>query len=109
MSMVGRLYTWRTRTWRVLERWRNAPGSFGVVAPAATFVCRDCGTINPPADPGLTCGLCGGWRQVRRGAPRNVLIEDVETGERIVRPFRGLRRAEQAAETLNALKIGGKR
>lgn len=27
-----------------------------------------------------------------RGPRRNVLLEDVETGERIVRPFRGLRK-----------------
>lgn len=92
-GMVGRLYTWQGRTWKVICRWRNAPQSFGVIAPGATFVCRDCGTINPPSEPGLTCGLCGGWRQRRAGAPRNVLLADVDTGSRIVRPFRGLRRA----------------
>ena len=29
-----------------------------------------------------------------RGPRRNVLLEDVETGERLVRPFRGLRKVE---------------
>lgn len=39
------------------------------------------------------------WRVICRGEPfdrgprRNVLIENVVTGERVVRPFRGLRRA----------------
>jgi hypothetical protein len=37
----------------------------------------------------------GLWKVLVRwqgSGPRNVLIENVETGERIVRPFRGLRR-----------------
>lgn len=39
------------------------------------------------------------WRVICRGEPfdrgprRNVLLEDVESGVRVVRPFRGLRRA----------------
>lgn len=39
------------------------------------------------------------WKLLARGEPfdrgprRNVLLEDVESGERTVRPFRGLRRA----------------
>jgi hypothetical protein len=39
------------------------------------------------------------WELVARGEPfdrgprRNVLLRDVETGELVVRPFRGLRRA----------------
>lgn len=35
------------------------------------------------------------WRVVCRWAgagPRNILIEDVKTGRRVVRPFRGLRK-----------------
>lgn len=37
----------------------------------------------------------GEWRVLIRWqgrGPRNVLIENVATGERVVRPFRGLRR-----------------
>ena len=89
--MVGRCYRWDGRVWRVIARWQDVPQSHGVVAPGATFVCESCGAINPPCGSDLLC-TCGGQRRARRGAPRNVLIEDVETGHRTVRPFRGLRR-----------------
>lgn len=37
------------------------------------------------------------WRSPdpgERGGPRNVLLEDIATGHRFVRPFRGLRKIE---------------
>jgi hypothetical protein len=88
--VIGRLYTWRGRTWRVLTRWLYPERAF--------MVCSGCGRMQPgctlePDLGGFFCLTCGSLVLVRRGCPRNVLIEDVETGERVVRPFRGLRRA----------------
>lgn len=118
--MIGRVYQLGWGYWRVLVRWRDAPGSRGVSAPGATFICRLCGLINPPAGSDLRCAVCGGERQRRGGAPRNVLLEQLvpvlagppdglvdgelgplrvvdglcfrATGHVTVRPFRGLRR-----------------
>ena len=88
--MIGRLYTWRGRTWRVLVRWLYPERAF--------MVCGGCGRIRPgrtlePDLGGWFCLGCGAEVLVSKGTPRNVLIEDIETGERVVRPFRGLRKA----------------
>lgn len=121
--MVGRLYTWRGQTWRVLERW----GRPGVGSPV-TFVCPVCGACGQSAEGVLVgrliyrCAWChehGREVFMRRagGPPRNVLLERVVLvgavagapgsglwvspgsvlapgvpAERVVRPFRGLRR-----------------
>ena len=84
--MVGREYRWHGRVWRVIARW--APP-----APDKTFVTREGEIIISRArqvwSPYPSHARCVGYGQ----GPRNVLLEDVETGERVVRPFRGLRKA----------------
>jgi hypothetical protein len=112
--MIGREYSWQGRRWRVVCRWRaatkNDPYTFAapccghlLTSPNAADYCGD-ETLGDES----YCGSCGamwtehrpaghhsvdGWRPGGRPVIRNVLIEDVETGERVVRPFRGLRRA----------------
>lgn len=97
--MIGRVYRWRGRLWRVIVRWRDA----GRAGEPYSAVCDECGSIIYPAiDPAKgwvpNCVCTGDPVQFNPGrrqhgtAPRNVLIEDVETGERVVRPFRGLRK-----------------
>ena len=113
-GMVGQCYTWRGRPWRVITRWRTLDAS-----DPELFVAQCCGHIavldviqgTSPLDETLGddsyCGSCGerwtesrpaghvsvnGWQPGGRASVRNVLIEDVESGERVVRPFRGLRK-----------------
>lgn len=121
MGMVGREYTWRGRRWRVVARWRTPQldQAVTVVAPCCGHVevvtettaagwsaaWERMGDVTIGED--SYCGACGamwipgtdtghrpmnGWQPGGRPTIRNVLIEDVETGERVVRPFRGLRR-----------------
>lgn len=106
--MVGRCYRWDDRVWRVLARW--APPR---ECELETLVCHGhpdepygCGrilTVNPRDERPYTCScseaealtdwhpLNTTWRATL-GGPRNVLLEDIETGARTVRPFRGLRK-----------------
>lgn len=73
--MIGRTYLEAGSPVRVLIRW----GKTGA-GPSA------------PIGPLNDCSWC------RRGAPRNVLIER-QDGSRVVRPFRGLRRAAESLAT----------
>lgn len=120
-GMVGRTYRLAGRRVKVIARWRDGglppdqraygcDGCGRVHAPGRTFVggC-DCGmgqacyatwgpvvlagTVDERNSWHVPAGQLVWWRE-RMRAPRNVLLEDVETGERIVRPFRGLRRLE---------------
>jgi hypothetical protein len=103
--VIGRVYKLRGRWWRVLARWDSNVGR--------TNLCSRCGRWNEPC--------CGGLRKLLGVGPRNVLLERVEPNswlvthgqaagvigcdqpglyfgvpegaERMVRPFRGLRRA----------------
>ena len=85
--MTGRVYRWRGRLWRVLARWRTPP------LAERTSVCPECGRIDHNQGPWSWVCECVPMPDARyRLAVRNVLIEDVETGERVVRPLRGLRR-----------------
>lgn len=73
MSIVGRTYLERGRPVVVLQSWRTA-----WKLPPAEFV----------ADEPIT------WvGTAKRSGPRNVLIRR-ESGELVVRPFRGLRRPD---------------
>ena len=104
-GVIGRLYTWRGAVWLLLVRWAGPPHT------AAEWRCDACGRIRG-AHPGRGAvpHLCfgGELRQMRRvgGPVRNVLLERLDyagveelgivpwirTGDRVVRPFRGLRR-----------------
>lgn len=90
-GMVGRSYVWRGRVWRVIARWRHVP------ALERTCLCPGCGLVLEPAGPALFCDCVPMPDTQVLGVIRNVLIEDVQTGERVVRPFRGLRRADRSA------------
>ena len=83
--------------WRVVLRWAKPSHQ--------THVCGVCGDIRelPRSARGVWAAehVHGRDLPLRDGVfthrrlgdgPRNVLIEDVETGERVVRPFRGLRK-----------------
>lgn len=86
-GMVGRVYRWRGETWRVLARWRTPEGH------ERWGVCPGCGLLLGPTGP-IFCHCVPMPDAVYfNSAPRNVLLENVTTGRRTVRPFRGLRRA----------------
>lgn len=102
--MVGRTYCWQGRVWRVIARWRDG----GRSGDPYSAVCDECGSILFPAINSRgwvpICRCTGDPIEFNPGrrqhgtAPRNVLIEDVETGQRVVRPFRGLRVHHGAVE-----------
>jgi hypothetical protein len=113
-GMVGREYTWAGRRWRVIERWRapqqGEPYTFVATCcghAVSTAVISDPRTFDDYLGEDSYCGSCGaqwtesrpaghvcldGWQPGGRPVMRNVLIEDTQTGERVVRPFRGLRK-----------------
>ena len=85
-GMVGREYTWAGRRWRVLCRWRT---------PALTersWACPGCGHI--VTDKGSWACECVPMPDIDWSprVVRNVLIQDVVSGELVTRPFRGLRK-----------------
>lgn len=95
--MIGRVYRWRGELWRVLARWLP-PGEC-----RPTFVCPTCGNVTlagrgAVGQWGSCCIPSSEWRTGQythrriAGGPRNVLIENVTTGVRVVRPSRGLRK-----------------
>ena len=87
--MVGREYEWAGRRWRVLARWAPPAAMRTWVFPdGETVVSRGVRAMLRFDREGSTAARCVGGG----AGPRNVLIEDVVTGERVVRPFRGLRK-----------------
>jgi len=69
--MVGRVYRWRGETWRVVVRWAGrAPRNVLIERVEACYRDEDCAMY------ACSCRNTG-WRPV---------------GERVVRPFRGLRK-----------------
>ena len=110
-GMIGRVYRWRDEHWRVLARWKtlNAQDSYTFVAPCCGHVLLSSLAADPDEIVGEDsyCGSCGemwterhsaghhclnGWQPGGRPVVRNVLIENAVTGERVTRPFRGLRK-----------------
>ena len=87
--MIGRVYTWRGRRWTVLARWRPIP------LGERTMICPGCGLVLDRPSIWCSCVPMPDSYLFAAG-PRNVLIED-EDGNRVVRPFRGLRRAKEDA------------
>lgn len=77
-GMIGRVYAWNGGYWRVVTRWA------GKGAPRNVLIER----VEPEADHSIADVYAAGGRALRRSGGRWWKA----TGERMVRPFRGLRR-----------------
>lgn len=89
--MIGRVYRWRGELWRVVAR--GDPFDRG---PRRNVLIERLVPWLDVVERGTVATLSAGWLVCRAGRFPLVRVGErgfVPTGERVVRPFRGLRRA----------------